>query len=80
MSAVPTEIIDCGETCKFSFQQTIPIQSYLIAIAVGNLVSKTLSPISKVWSEPEEIDKVAYEFEQVYFYIILNVESSFKIG
>lgn len=67
MSAVPTEVIDCGKTQKFLFQQTVPVQSYLIAIAVGNLVSRTLSPISKVWSEPEEIEKAAYEFEQVYF-------------
>lgn len=65
MSAVPTEVIDNGETQTFSFQQTVPVQSYLIALAIGNLVSRTLSPISKVWSEPEEINKAAYEFEQV---------------
>lgn len=65
MSAVPMEVIDHGEVCVFSFSQTVPVQSYLIAIAIGNLVSKTLSPVSKVWSEPEEIDKAAYEFEQV---------------
>lgn len=65
MSAVPIEVTDHGETREFSFSQTVPVQSYLIAIAIGNLVSKTLSPVSKVWSEPEEIDKAAYEFEQV---------------
>lgn len=66
MSAVPLEVIDCGEKRTFLFQQTVPVQSYLIALAIGNLVSKTLSPISKVWSEPEEIEKAAYEFEQVF--------------
>lgn len=66
MSAVSTEIIDCGKTRQFLFDQSVPVQSYLIAIAIGNLVSKRLSPISKVWSEPEEIEKAAYEFEQVY--------------
>lgn len=66
MSAVSTKIIDCGIYRKFEFEQTVPVQSYLIAIAIGNLVSKSLSPISKVWSEPEEIEKAAYEFEQVY--------------
>lgn len=66
MSAVPEEIVDCGETRQFSFSQTVPVQSYLIAIAIGNLVSKPLSPISNVWCEPEEIDKAAYEFEQVH--------------
>ncbi|XP_050440374.1 leukotriene A-4 hydrolase isoform X2 [Adelges cooleyi] len=64
MSAVPTETVDCGDKRQFLFQQTVPVQSYLIAIAVGNLVSKTLSPVSKVWCEPELIDKAAYEFEQ----------------
>jgi len=67
MSAVPTEVIDCGKTQTFLFDQSIPVQSYLIAIAIGNLVSKNLSPTSKVWSEPEEIDKAAYEFEQVKY-------------
>lgn len=67
MSAVPIEVVDCGATREFLFQQTVPVQSYLIAIAIGNLVSKTLSPQSKVWSEPEEIDKAAYEFEKVCF-------------
>lgn len=71
MSAVSTKTIDCGETRTFLFEQTVPVQSYLIAIAIGNLVSKTLSPISKVWSEPEEIDKAAYEFEQVKIINIL---------
>lgn len=71
MSAVPKEVIDSGETRTFLFEQTVPVQSYLIAIAVGNLVSHTLSPISKVWSEPEEIEKAAYEFEQVNLSILL---------
>lgn len=65
MSAIPIEVIDYGKTQKFLFNQSVPVPSYLIAIAIGNLVSKKLSPISKVWSEPEEIDKAAYEFEQV---------------
>lgn len=66
MSAVPSKVIDHGDTREFSFNQTVPVQSYLIALAIGNLVSKTLSDISKVWAEPEEIEKAAYEFEQVY--------------
>ncbi|XP_050524894.1 leukotriene A-4 hydrolase [Daktulosphaira vitifoliae] len=65
MSAVSIDIIDCGDSRKFLFEQTVPVQSYLIAIAVGNLVSKTISPMSKVWSEPEEIDKAVYEFEEI---------------
>uniref|UniRef100_A0A336KHS5 Leukotriene A(4) hydrolase n=1 Tax=Culicoides sonorensis TaxID=179676 RepID=A0A336KHS5_CULSO len=44
------------------FQQTVPIPSYLLAIAVGPLVSRTIGPISKVWSEQEQIEEAAYEF------------------
>jgi leukotriene-A4 hydrolase len=65
MSAIPVEVTDNGETRTFFFQQTVPVQSYLIALAIGNLVSRTLSPISKIWSESEEIEKAAYEFKQV---------------
>ena len=31
---------------KFSFDQPVPIQSYLIAIAAGNIVSKRIGPRS----------------------------------
>ncbi|KAF0747622.1 leukotriene A-4 hydrolase, partial [Aphis craccivora] len=62
MSLVPLEVIDNGDTLTFLFQQTVP--SYLIALAIGILASKTLSPISKLWFEPKEIDKNVYEFEQ----------------
>ncbi|CAH0394554.1 unnamed protein product [Bemisia tabaci] len=47
---------------KFSFKQPVPIPSYLIAIAVGNLESREVGPRSKVWSEPEMIEASAYEF------------------
>lgn len=50
---------------KFSFKQPVPIPSYLIAIAVGNLESREVGPRSKVWSEPEMIEASAYEFVEV---------------
>lgn len=39
-----------------------PIPAYLIALAVGNLSSRELSPRSKVWTEPETLDAAAWEF------------------
>lgn len=33
------------------FEQSVPIPSYLLAIAVGKLVSRRLGPISEVWAE-----------------------------
>lgn len=44
------------------FEQTIPIPSYLLAIAVGDLVSKPLGNNCNVWAEQGIIDKCADEF------------------
>jgi hypothetical protein len=43
-------------------RQAVPIPSYLLALAVGNLESRELGPISAVWSEPEMVEAGAYEF------------------
>lgn len=44
------------------FYQKIPIQSYLIAIAIGALESREISQRCRVWSEKELLDKAQYEF------------------
>lgn len=44
------------------FIQKVPIQSYLIAIAVGALESREISPRCSVWSEKELIEESYYEF------------------
>lgn len=46
------------------FTQKVPIQSYLIAIAVGAVVSKKIGPRSHVWSEQEFVDKAAIDFSE----------------
>ena len=47
-----------------TFKQEIPISSYLLAIVVGDLVSRPLGPISKVWAEEGIIDACAEEFSE----------------
>jgi len=47
-----------------SFKQPVPIPSYLLALVVGDLVSKQIGPRSHVWSEPQLIDKAAFEFSE----------------
>lgn len=66
MSAIHTETkpVD-GGLQEFHFEQKIPIPAYLLALASGDLVSKDIGPISRVWTEKEMIDRAAYEFEQV---------------
>ncbi|KAF8069679.1 lkhA [Scenedesmus sp. PABB004] len=49
---------------RFFFSQAVPIPSYLIALAVGELESRELSDRSRVWSEPSVVDAAAYEFAE----------------
>ncbi|XP_024941988.1 leukotriene A-4 hydrolase [Cephus cinctus] len=62
MSAQRKGIKDEGNTKIHTFHQPVPIPSYLIAIAVGALVSKEVGPRSRVWAEKEFINQSAYEF------------------
>lgn len=48
----------------FTYEQQVPIPSYLIALAVGQLDSRDISERVKVWAEPSMVDAVAYEFGQ----------------
>ncbi|XP_012155314.1 leukotriene A-4 hydrolase-like [Ceratitis capitata] len=61
MSALVVERKETGVT---TFKQEVPIPSSLLAIAVGDLVSRTIGSISKVWSEPLIVDACAEEFSQ----------------
>ncbi|CAH0713209.1 unnamed protein product, partial [Brenthis ino] len=54
---------------KTSFSQPVPIPSYLLAIAVAVLDSRSLGPRSHVWSEKEEIEKSAWEFADTEKYL-----------
>lgn len=47
----------------FSFSQTHPIPSYLLAIAAGDLAVKETGPRSAVYAEPSVVGKAAHEFE-----------------
>lgn len=47
-----------------SFDQTVPVPSYLLAIAVGDLVSRPLGPNSSVWAEREIVAACASEFSE----------------
>jgi len=52
-----------------SFEMNIPVQSYLLAIASGNLVERKIGERTSVITEPEEIEKVANEFEHLEDYL-----------
>ncbi|CAF1304790.1 unnamed protein product [Adineta ricciae] len=52
------------DTNTFYFEQIVAVPSYLIAIAVGHLVSYDLSDRIRVWSEPSYRERCKYEFEE----------------
>lgn len=58
-----------GELMTFMFEQSVPIPSYLLALAVGHLESRTLGPRSAVWSEPETVEAAAYEFQNTDLFL-----------
>jgi aminopeptidase N len=47
----------------FSFKQTHPIPSYLMAIAAGDIDVRETGPRSAVYAEPSVVKKAAHEFE-----------------
>ena len=61
MSALQTKWDE--DTNTFHFEQNQAIPSYLMAIAVGHLVSHDLSSRIRVWTEPSMIQQCKYEFE-----------------
>ena len=46
------------------WKQDVPIQSYLIAIAVGVLKSRKVGPRSQVWAEASVVDQAAFDFSE----------------
>jgi aminopeptidase N len=52
-------------TRVFRFRMPQPIPSYLLALAVGELAGRDLSPRSRVWAEPAALDRAAWEFARV---------------
>lgn len=48
----------------YHFDQPVPIPSYLVSIASGDIVGANIGPRSKVFSEPSFINSCQYEFKQ----------------
>jgi len=49
---------------RFTFNQTVPIMSYLIALAAGHVESRRIGPRSHVWSEAAFVDQAASDFSE----------------
>ena len=63
--------IDNGDTVTYFYEQKIPIPSYLIAIAAGEIEERVISDRTKVYGEKGVVDLAAYEFEDTENFIQL---------
>ena len=61
-SGIYKSSIENANTTTYFYYQRLPIPTYLIAIAVGNLEGRKISERTTVYAEPEEVDKAAFEF------------------
>ncbi|KAI0685545.1 peptidase family M1-domain-containing protein [Cytidiella melzeri] len=58
------------DVVTYTYEQTVPIPSYLIAIASGNVVYRSFDKVpgkdwtSGIWAEPELIDAAYWEFSE----------------
>jgi len=48
----------------YTWDQPVPISSYLIALGVGNLAKKDISKRCAIWTEPGVLEAAAYEFAE----------------
>lgn len=74
MSALPIKSTsndekDNSSTHTFHFEQPIPIPSYLLALAVGELQSQDLSSRCRIWCEPSILKAAAAEFHQTELFL-----------
>ena len=65
MAAAPIDRAVHAERAIERFEMPQPIPPYLFAFAVGDLASKDLSPRSRVWTEPAQLEAAAWEFAHV---------------
>lgn len=48
----------------FTWDQPVPISSYLLALAVGELIKRDISKRCAIWSEPSVVESAAFEFSE----------------
>jgi len=64
-----TSISNSEPTKTAVWEQTVPISSYLLALAVGELERRELSDRCAVFSEPSIVEAAAYEFAETELFL-----------
>jgi leukotriene-A4 hydrolase len=72
MSAVLVKTqVSADKTEKvFTWDQPVPISSYLLALAVGELAKRDISKRCAVWSEPSIVESAAFEFSETEDFLV----------
>ncbi|MFN7133676.1 MAG: M1 family aminopeptidase/hydrolase, partial [Myxococcales bacterium] len=65
MAAAFVDRAESGAHAVETYEMPQPIPPYLFALAVGRLASRDLGPRTRVWAEPEVLERAAWEFEAV---------------
>lgn len=58
-----------GEIRTVQWSQPVPVCSYLVALAAGELESREISPRVKIWAEPTVVEAAAFEFSQTEVFL-----------
>ncbi|XP_054083088.1 leukotriene A-4 hydrolase isoform X1 [Zeugodacus cucurbitae] len=64
LTALMSALVEQKDSGVTKFKQEVPIPAYLLAIAIGDLVSRPLGPHSNVWAEAGIVDAAAEEFSE----------------
>ncbi|KAL3925632.1 MAG: hypothetical protein SGILL_000283 [Bacillariaceae sp.] len=64
MSALLESKVSEDGTKVYTWDQPVPISSYLLALAVGELAKKDISKRCAIWSEPSVVEAAAFEFSE----------------
>lgn len=64
LTALMSSIRQGTENGVTKYTQSVPVPSYLLAIAVGDIHSKRIGPRSLVWAEQEILDEAAEEYSE----------------
>jgi len=58
-----TEKIQGSDDSVYHFIQNVPMPSYLVALASGDIKSAAIGPRSTVWTGPDELEGAKWELE-----------------
>jgi leukotriene-A4 hydrolase len=75
MSAASVDSKEEADGMKaYTFEQKVPIPSYLLALAIGALEKRDISERCAVWSEAQVVDAARYEFEDTERFLAVAEE------